>query len=637
MSFEVVIQSLQMPSPRSPGPVALYFQTSSTDVSLIDHAQAPITLLEDERVSFDAFFNLFPVQHWNSYTSMSTFSIDLEYSGSAVVSLYQVSGDYRNISLVSRIELDTVEDRICKRVFEGLQPADFSGYLYLNIAATGRGISLYNYSVVAKSADARPISIAIVMCTYKRECFAKENIATILGTIDGDEDLFHGSRLVLVDNGRTITVPEHPKLTVIANDNLGGSGGFSRGILESVDAARQYTHILLCDDDICLPPETLRRTTAILGLLKDPSMGLHGGMLELERPWILHELGEFFDIGGRYHINPLYGRNMTNASNIAVVARASLEGIPSANMWGWWYTAFPIESIRRCLPLPFFMKGDDVEVSLRLKRDGVRCFLAPGIAVWHSSHMTQHNHINSYLVVRNRMVILALHGGLSGRKLLLVVIRRIASAWTLGLSKTYGTSIATLLGIEAFLRGPGWMNEGLDDWRRILKGLPDENVVKLGQDEWHVPIVPILPSSHSERLLRKWVRRVTLNGHLLSRWSLRPASTPQDSGHIAVGCGVSPWGAWVRAKAFRASSVLYYDHDARAGYRVQHDEQMFWRCSRLAVKIAIIAVVQTTRLPKVYQICDAVRGTESWWRMRFSARSVTHHVRLEGDAVEVKQ
>jgi len=51
---------------------------------------------------------------------------------------------------------------------------------------------------------------------------------------------------------------------------------------------------------------------------------------------------------------------------------------------GWWCFAFPIEALDRVgLPMPCFIRGDDVEFGYRLKQAGMPTLGWPGLAVWH--------------------------------------------------------------------------------------------------------------------------------------------------------------------------------------------------------------------------------------------------------------
>ena len=84
---------------------------------------------------------------------------------------------------------------------------------------------------------------------------------------------------------------ESEYIHIYPNQNVGGAGGFTRGILESMSAEKKPTHIILMDDDVKILPESLIRTYTLLSLIK-PEYDTHfisGAMLFMEHMNIQHE------------------------------------------------------------------------------------------------------------------------------------------------------------------------------------------------------------------------------------------------------------------------------------------------------------------------------------------------------------
>ncbi len=59
------------------------------------------------------------------------------------------------------------------------------------------------------------------------------------------------------------------KLRVINQSNLGGSGGFARGMFEAVENGSDY--VLLMDDDIVVEPESIIRLLTFADRCKTPT------------------------------------------------------------------------------------------------------------------------------------------------------------------------------------------------------------------------------------------------------------------------------------------------------------------------------------------------------------------------------
>ena len=56
---------------------------------------------------------------------------------------------------------------------------------------------------------------------------------------------------------------------IVTNPNLGGAGGFARGLWEHRRRG-QATHVLFMDDDVAFEPEVIARTVAFLRFAADP-------------------------------------------------------------------------------------------------------------------------------------------------------------------------------------------------------------------------------------------------------------------------------------------------------------------------------------------------------------------------------
>jgi len=51
---------------------------------------------------------------------------------------------------------------------------------------------------------------------------------------------------------------------------------------------------------------------------------------------------------------------------------------------GWWMFGFPKRWVERVgMPLPCFIRGDDIEFGMRLHEAGLPTVPLPGVAVWH--------------------------------------------------------------------------------------------------------------------------------------------------------------------------------------------------------------------------------------------------------------
>jgi len=105
--------------------------------------------------------------------------------------------------------------------------------------------------------------------------------------------------IIVVDNASDDGAPEmiktefSSKVILLENsENLGGSGGFARGIAFCLD--NKYEYILLLDNDTKIKNNTIKKLKEYLDQHHD--VGVVGAkIMQMDHPDILQELGAFID------------------------------------------------------------------------------------------------------------------------------------------------------------------------------------------------------------------------------------------------------------------------------------------------------------------------------------------------------
>ena len=115
--------------------------------------------------------------------------------------------------------------------------------------------------------------------------------------------------------------------------------------------------------------------------------------------------------------------------------------------------------------LPCFIRGDDVELGLRLHDRGVPTASLPGVGIWHEPFYLKIGGWQLYYETRNALAIAALHQDFGRSHVALQVLKRL-----LGYLLTYRYYSAALIvrAAEDFLRGPALLD---GDPRPIHAGL----------------------------------------------------------------------------------------------------------------------------------------------------------------------
>ena len=262
---------------------------------------------------------------------------------------------------------------------------------------------------------------------------------------------------LIIDNGKTLTTQDSPHIKVFPNKNYGGSGGFTRGMMEAVKKGG-YTHVLLMDDDISFEPEVFIKTIRILQYTKKSNTPLWvgGQMLMEDSPQLQYESGACFKNGRIIG----FGRNLDLSQEQNLFEN---EKEKEVQYNAWWYCCIPIECIHNSgLPLPFFIKADDIEYGLRINPE---ILLMNGIGVWHTDFSQKYSPYLEYYIKRNELIVSALYqngnGSLAGIKKL---IRSAGKAILIGDPKTVKF---LLLAYEDYLKGPDFFLD-LDDEKNHL-------------------------------------------------------------------------------------------------------------------------------------------------------------------------
>ena len=313
--------------------------------------------------------------------------------------------------------------------------------------------------------------------------------------------------LIVVDNGSNLKLPqelEGPRIHLYGQRNFGGAGGFTRGIIE-VSSLDHATHILLMDDDIEVLPEVIDRTIRWLAILPREE-AIAGAMLDSMKKTTLHEAGAKFS-SCDIQIVPEYADITLKNSSVALNKLAQ----PSDPDYGaWWFFAFSKSILAESgLPLPIFIRGDDIEFGLRLKNLGIHTNVIHGIAVWHEPFYLKRSVWPMYYAIRNLSIINALHFPIKGGPYL----RMLASMFfQFALRFDYASAAGIQLGLDDFLRGPSMLrNPGDETHTRITKYLSSFGQKLLKADETAEMNFEELSLPGS---FEKLLRALSIGGHL---------------------------------------------------------------------------------------------------------------------------
>ncbi|MGH3631823.1 MAG: glycosyltransferase, partial [Sciscionella sp.] len=290
-------------------------------------------------------------------------------------------------------------------------------------------------------------------------------------------------------------------LRYIQQPNLGGAGGFTRGLYEVAESGDEHANVFFMDDDVLLDPEIAVRLTAFANSTTRPCI-VGGQMLNLLHPDQLLCSAEFSNLELMKPGQAAAGTKMnvdlldTNEYGEPNLQDRRLD----AGYNGWWSCLIPAEVIHRVgYPLPLFFQWDDVEYGYRAHEHGIPTVTLPGAAVWHADfHWKDWDEWHRYFNLRNGLVTAALHTPFHGGAVATELGRRLLH-YLLGMQ--YGLAATLLKAIEDFMVGPEILHDGgvdaISAVRRIRADYPE--TVKepasapAGVDSSDIPLIPAAP------------------------------------------------------------------------------------------------------------------------------------------------
>ncbi|GAA0969457.1 Galactofuranosyltransferase GlfT2 [Nocardioides aquaticus] len=375
------------------------------------------------KLSFGTYFNAFPASYWRRWTVVETVSLAITLRGpGATVVLMKSMANGRS-------------QRVDAASTSGDESETFSWDLTLKPFVDG---GWYWYDVVAGDADvlvedarwtaevpeerAEHGTVDLAITTMNRPDFC----AKLLGQIGDDADLRpYLDEVLVMEQGKDLVTdsPEFPAaqealgsvLRVIEQGNLGGSGGYARGQLESVRKGTA-TYLMCMDDDVICEPEGIIRAITFADLARRPTL-VGGHMFSLYARSRLHSWGEVVQPWRFWWQSAAGVHSDWDFSARNLRSSRWLHKRVDVDFNGWFMCLIPrvvLEEIG--LSLPVFIKWDDSEYGLRAKEAGYPTVSFPGAAVWHIPWTDKNDALDwqSYFHQRNRFVAALLHSPYPG-------------------------------------------------------------------------------------------------------------------------------------------------------------------------------------------------------------------------------
>jgi galactofuranosylgalactofuranosylrhamnosyl-N-acetylglucosaminyl-diphospho-decaprenol beta-1,5/1,6-galactofuranosyltransferase len=502
--------------------------TSSTTRRVRTLSRTSVRVPEQSEVSFAAFFNAFPASYWRRWSILRSLHLRLDVEGGGRVDVYRSKADATQIHVHGEL-VEVAEGRRELDIALDLTPFEDGGWYWFDISTEDSELTVHSGGWHAPVEAPGRAAVTIGMPTFNRPT---DCVATLQAI--GSDDLVRSvvSAVVIPDQGVNKVRDQEgfaeaqavlgDRLRIIDQPNIGGSGGYARVMYEALENT-DCEQILYMDDDIVLEPDAILRAVAFSRFARHPML-VGGQMLQAQARSRLHAWGEILD-RRRMRWNNAPGTEYDHDFD-----QQSLRQTPwmhrrtDVDYNAWWCCLIPrsvAEDIG--LPLPLFIKWDDVEYGLRARTAGYPTATVPGVAIWHMSFADKDDATDwqAYFHLRNRLVGAALHG--SEDRPTTMLADSLKHALKHALAMEYSTLALQEMAIRDFLAGPEALFEklptALGEVRSRLTDFTDGQVV----DSQDLPL-PTGGQSAVEAMLKPPTKPLTIGATLLKRLAhqLRP-------------------------------------------------------------------------------------------------------------------
>jgi len=520
------LQNLIFPDPAISTEYDTFFHIGGP--GFYDASLGEITLEEGATAFFDSYFNALSIGKWHAFCAPKRLHLALSGRGRVEVKVFHAIPDRSWEILVSEVVTLTPGQETLFDLSQYPQAAT-RGVIYFEARALAGRAAITGGRYVTASRPDPSVRLAASITTFRREAQVEATAARLVEWI-ADAEMAERLHLFVVDNGQSASMPDSPFITYVPNANLGGAGGFTRGLIEAKNAG--YSHVLFMDDDATFPMENLHRTVTFLALSQDPRATIAGAMINTSEKWRMWENGAIFD----RKCMPLFtGTDLRTRDGVMHLEFESARIVSDKLYGGWWYFAFPVAQVTH-YPFPFFVRGDDVNFSLA---NDFNIVTLNGVVSFAEDFFEKESPLTWYLDLRSHMVH---HLTLDKMEVgPLALAKMVVWFFLRNVPKFQYESIeAVLMAFEDVMRGPEFFaaNPDAADRRARIKALSRTEAWK-----------PLSPDDMVERRrfwakqgLLCWLSKITLNGHLMPLAGVfgnRIVLPPQERNHYAAIWGAS--------------------------------------------------------------------------------------------------
>lgn len=239
--------------------------------------------------------------------------------------------------------------------------------------------------------------LGIVICNFNKVDYLKGCLETLYKS--NFENLIYD--VIVVDNASTDGSPDfikenYPHIVLLQNEtNIGGSGGFDRGIRYAIQ--EEYDYVVLLDNDILLEVNTILNLYKYIKI--NPKAGVVGSKIcTMDNPDILQEMGSFIDYENKFNV---YTPLKSHKDDSLLPEVVECDYVPACCM----ITTKEVLEKVGSFNTEHFIYWDDMDWCTRVKRENYEIHAINSSRVFHKMGAANHtNTFGLYYFERNRIM-----------------------------------------------------------------------------------------------------------------------------------------------------------------------------------------------------------------------------------------
>ena len=442
------------------------------------------------------------------------------------------------------------------------------------------------------------VNLGIVITTFKRETAVKAAVSRLVRDITS-HPLYHDMiDIAVVDNGSTLKDEDLPGAQLIPNRNLGGTGGFTRGLIHFQESGN-HTHCLFMDDDASCEAGAIFRSMSFQRHVTDHKVSLSGAMLFENIKFMQWENGAWFN-GGCHSIK----RDFDLRDPVKVYENE--EEVDKPIYGAWWFFFFPLD-VAKNYSLPFFVRGDDIDFSYA---NDFRVVSLNGVSCWQQDFKTKESAMTAYLFLRSHVVH---HLTVPTLKCSYKIIMKILLGhfWQYNNSYYYGTAACVNLAMRHVMEGPEfWENNIVPT--EVLKKIKElsscEKPVPYTDDELKSLGLEQVEKKFMTKHFPYFIRRKSLYGHLMPQSMIRKTEKAM----------LPKWMTPYKEFTYMRSQITVVDELNRTITVLKRSPKAYFKNLFVFILLAIKLRFMLSSLRKKYLMAEPEQRSREFWKRQFT-------------------